>query len=470
MVFIDPWTLSPGEKMTDHSQLLANQKDFFRSGKTKPVNFRIEKLKRLKQLLKEKEQEIIDAVYKDFKKPAFETFGTEIGLIIGEINYALKNLEKWIKPTRVPSSLVNFPSQNYILKEPYGSVLIISPWNYPVQLSLLPLVGAIAAGNTAIIKPSELTPYTSEILAELIAEYFDEEFVTVVNGGVETSSSLLELDFDYIFFTGSTRVGKIIMQSAAKRLIPVTLELGGKSPCVVDETADLEISAKRIAWGKFVNAGQTCVAPDYLLVKDEIRDKFTEHLKTAITSLYGEDPSKNDDYTRIVNTHHFERLSSFLNNGTLAFGGDTSPDHKYISPTVLTDITWGDPVMQDEIFGPILPVLTYSDLEDAVAQIRRAPRPLALYVFTKKDETEKYFLENISFGGGAINDTIAQLGNHHLSFGGVGSSGFGSYHGKASFDSFSHQKSIMKKGFMIDIPIRYAPYNGKIKWLKTIFR
>jgi aldehyde dehydrogenase (NAD+) len=456
--------------MTEYADILAAQKDYFREGTTKGLEFRKKQLKKLKELLKENEQQIIDAVYKDFRKPAFETFGTEIGLIIGEINYALKNLEKWIKPTKVPSSLVNFPSQNYILKEPYGSVLIISPWNYPVQLSLLPLVGAIAAGNTAVIKPSELTPHTSAVLADLIGENFTSEFVSVINGGVETSSRLLELDFDYIFFTGSTRVGKIIMQSAATRLIPVTLELGGKSPCIVDETADLEVSAKRIAWGKFVNAGQTCVAPDYLLVKEEIKDEMLGHLKSAIISLYGEKASGNDDYAHIVNDAHFNRLSSFLDNGTLYFGGNTDETTNYMSPTLLSDITWDDPIMQDEIFGPILPVLTYSDPEDAVAQVRRAPRPLALYVFTRSDETEKYFLENVSFGGGAINDTIAQLGNHHLSFGGVGSSGFGSYHGKASFDSFSHQKSIMKKNFMLDIPLRYAPYDGKIKWLKTIFR
>lgn len=456
--------------MIDHADILSRQKEYFLEGETKPLDFRITQLMTLKRLLKENEQQIIDAVYKDFRKPAFETFGTEIGLIISEINYALKNLADWIKPKRVPSSLVNFPSRNYILKEPYGSVLIISPWNYPVQLSLLPLVGALSAGNTAVIKPSELTPHTSAVLSDLISTYFSAELVTVLTGGVETSSSLLDLDFDYIFFTGSTRVGKIIMQSAAKRLIPVTLELGGKSPCVVDETADLEISAKRIAWGKFVNAGQTCVAPDYLLVKESIRDEFVEQLSGAIASLYGGDASDNDDYSRIINDEHFNRLTAFLDNGTLAVGGQTDERSRFISPTVLTDITWNDPLMKDEIFGPILPVLTYTDLNDAVRQIRKAPRPLALYVFTRDDHTERYFLEQVTFGGGAINDTIAQLGNHHLSFGGVGSSGFGSYHGKASFDSFSHQKSIMKKNFMLDIPIRYAPYDGKIKWLKTIFR
>ncbi len=464
------WRHLKGGIMSEYAELLKQQKETYLSGVTKPISFRIEQLKKLKTLLKENEEVLTDAVHMDFKKPAFETFGTEIGLIIGEINYALKNLDDWVKPEKVPTSLVNFPSENYILKEPYGSVLIIAPWNYPVQLSLLPLVGALAAGNTAVIKPSELTPHTSSALSDLIALYFPSDVVAVCEGGVETSTALLEQNFDYIFFTGSTRVGKIIMQSAASRLIPVTLELGGKTPCIVDETADLEISAKRIAWGKFVNAGQTCVAPDYLLVHPKIKPEFLEELKKAITSLYGEDPEQSEDYPRIINEAHFNRLSSFLSDGEVAFGGKTNPASNYLSPTILDEITWDDPVMQDEIFGPVLPVLTYNDFQDAVSQIRNAPRPLALYVFTSNEETEKYFLENVSFGGGAINDTIAQLGNHHLSFGGVGASGFGSYHGKASFDSFSHQKSIMKKNFLVDIPIRYAPYDGKMKWLKTIFR
>ena len=456
--------------MTDYSKILELQKHFFREGNTKPLSFRKEQLHALKKLLKDNEKLISDAVYKDFKKPAFETFGTEIGLVINEINYAIKNLEKWVKPDKVSSSLANFPSENYILKEPYGSVLIIAPWNYPVQLSLLPLVGALAAGNTAIIKPSELTPHTSETLSGLIEQFLSRDCVAMCTGGVEVSSALLDLNFDYIFFTGSTRVGRIIMQKVSERLTPVTLELGGKSPCIIDETADLEISAKRIAWGKFVNAGQTCVAPDYVLVPPSMKNNFISKLSEAIASLYGNDPEQSIDYPRIINEAHFNRLNSFLGDGTVAYGGESNPETNYISPTILDGITWEDSVMKDEIFGPILPVLTYSDLPDIVSQIRRAPRPLALYIFTTNDHTEKYILENVSFGGGAINDTIAQLANHNLSFGGVGASGFGSYHGKASFDSFSHQKSIMKKSFLVDIPLRYAPYDDKIKWLKTIFR
>lgn len=456
--------------MIDYEQLLQKQKIFYQNGFTKPLSVRIERLQTLKRLLKENEEQITEAVYKDFRKPAFETFGTEIGIIIGEINYALKHLENWIKPTKVPSSLVNFPSQNYILKEPYGSVLIIAPWNYPVQLSLLPLVGALAAGNTAIIKPSELTPHTSSMLKKLIETYFDAECVSVCIGDVDVSSKLLDLSFDYLFFTGSTRVGKIVMQKAATRLTPVTLELGGKSPCIIDETADLEISAKRIAWGKFLNAGQTCVAPDYLLVHPSIKDEFLIHLRNAIISLYGEDSEVSEDYARIINKDHFDRLISFLKDGEVFYGGKTNDSTNYISPTILDGITWDNAIMKDEIFGPILPILTYSNLNDAILQIRKSPRPLALYLFTSNEQHEKYILEQVTFGGGAINDTIAQLGNHHLSFGGVGASGFGAYHGKASFDSFSHQKSIMKKNFLVDIPLRYAPYTGKMKWLKTVFR
>lgn len=456
--------------MKTYTSLLEAQKKYFRNGSTKPIDFRINQLHTLKQLLKENESLLIEAVYNDFKKSPFETFGTEIGLVINEINYALKNIYRWVKPKTVPSSLVNFPSKNYILKEPFGSVLIISPWNYPIQLCLLPLVGALAAGNTAIIKPSELTPNTSQVISDLISKYFSPEMVTTILGGVNESQQLLNLDFDYIFFTGSTKVGKIIMESASKRLIPVTLELGGKSPCIVDDTANLEISAKRIVWGKFVNAGQTCIAPDYLLVQESIKDPFIQEIKKALLSLYREDPFTSEDYPRIINKSHFDRLSNFLCNGTLVTGGDTDSESLFISPTVLSDVSWDDPIMKEEIFGPILPILTYTDIDDAIHQALNTPRPLALYIFTDSAVTERKILEQISFGGGAINDTIAQFGNHHLSFGGIGASGFGSYHGKASFDSFSHQKSIMKKNFFLDIPIRYAPYDGKIKWLKTIFR
>jgi len=450
---------------------LDRQKKFFQTGKTKNVTYRIKQLKKLKNILIQNEELLIGEVYKDFKKSAFETYATEIGLVITDINYAIKNVESWCRQESVSTSLVNFPSKNFIITEPYGSALIISPWNYPILLALQPLVGAIAAGNTVILKPSELTPNTSSTLEKLLSESFQEEFLKVILGGAEESSMLVKMDFDYIFFTGSTRVGKIIMRDAAERLTPLTLELGGKSPCIVDKTANLEVSAKRIAWGKFVNAGQTCVAPDYLLVEKSIKSEFLAHLKNAIHQLYGDDPKESPDYPRIINEIHFDRLASLLNDGDIVVGGDSERSTKYIAPTIINSITLEDSIMKDEIFGPILPVLEYESVEECITIINARPRPLALYVFTSDQELEDKIMNTVSFGGGAVNDTIAQLGNHHLSFGGVGASGFGSYHGKSSFDSFSHKKSVMKKPFWPDVPIRYAPYDDiKLGLVKKILK
>ncbi|MAL18243.1 MAG: aldehyde dehydrogenase family protein [Balneola sp.] len=454
----------------DGMKLLDRQRTYFRSGATKSVDFRIHQLETLKKMLTQHEQEFNQAVYNDFKKPELEMYATEIGILYNEISYVLKKLKKWTKPQKVSGSWVNFPSKNYTVAEPYGSVLIIAPWNYPVQLALLPVVGAIAAGNTVVIKPSELTPNTSRALKEIVGKWFKEEFVAVVEGGVETNKELLAQDFDYIFFTGSTRVGKLVMEAAAKNLTPVTLELGGKSPCIVDESADLETAARRIAWGKFVNAGQTCVAPDYLLVQSSIEKKFLENFENAVTEFYGNDPKKSPDYPRIVNEDHFNRLVGYLDDGKVFLGGDTDSNGSYISPTVLTDIRQGAEIMEEEIFGPILPVLTFDELPEAIDMIKSKPKPLALYLFTKKTEAENAVLEKCSFGGGAINDTLAHLGNHNLPFGGVGSSGMGAYHGKRSFETFSHTKSIMKKSFWLDIPFRYAPYEGKLKWIKRVLK
>ncbi|HBX67361.1 MAG TPA: aldehyde dehydrogenase family protein, partial [Balneolaceae bacterium] len=411
----------------DGMKLLDRQRTYFRSGATKSVDFRIHQLETLKKMLTQHEQEFNQAVYNDFKKPELEMYATEIGILYNEISYVLKKLKKWTKPQKVSGSWVNFPSKNYTVAEPYGSVLIIAPWNYPVQLALLPVVGAIAAGNTVVIKPSELTPNTSRALKEIVGKWFKEEFVAVVEGGVETNKELLAQDFDYIFFTGSTRVGKLVMEAAAKNLTPVTLELGGKSPCIVDESADLETAARRIAWGKFVNAGQTCVAPDYLLVQSSIEKKFLENFENAVTEFYGNDPKKSPDYPRIVNEDHFNRLVGYLDDGKVFLGGDTDSNGSYISPTVLTDIRQGAEIMEEEIFGPILPVLTFDELPEAIDMIKSKPKPLALYLFTKKTEAENAVLEKCSFGGGAINDTLAHLGNHNLPFGGVGSSGMGAY-------------------------------------------
>jgi len=457
--------------MKDLQLYLDKQKQFFQTGKTKKIAFRVEQLKKLKQILVDNEQLLIDEVHKDFQKSAFETYVTEIGLVIADINFALKNIESWTKQRSVSTPLVNFPSKNFIITEPYGSVLIISPWNYPILLALQPLVGAIAAGNTAILKPSELTPNTSSILETLISKNFDSEFLKVILGGVEESSALVKMDFDYIFFTGSTKVGKIIMKAAAEKLTPLTLELGGKSPCIVDKTANLEVSAKRIAWGKFVNAGQTCVAPDYLLVDKSIKTKFLDYLKDAINQLYGDDPMQSPDYPRIISDSHFDRLAKLLSDGETVSGGETDKDSRYIAPTVLNGISLEDSIMEDEIFGPILPVLEYEDVDECIQIINARPRPLALYVFTSDQNLENKIMNSVSFGGGAVNDTIAQLGNHHLSFGGVGASGFGSYHGKASFDCFSHKKSVMKKPFWPDVPIRYAPYSEtKLGLVKKVIK
>jgi len=457
--------------MKDLQPYLDKQKKFFQTGKTKDIAFRIEQLKKLKQILVDNEQLLLDEVHKDFQKSAFETYVTEIGLVIADINFVLKNIESWTKQQSVSTALVNFPSKNFIVTEPYGSVLIISPWNYPILLALQPLVGAIAAGNTAILKPSELTPNTSATLETLISQHFDEEVLKVILGAVEESSALVKMDFDYIFFTGSTKVGKIIMKEASEKLTPLTLELGGKSPCIVDKTANLEVSAKRIAWGKFVNAGQTCVAPDYLLVDKSIKMEFLEYLKTAIHQLYGEDPKESPDYPRIINDDHFERLAVLLSDGETVTGGESDNETRYIAPTVLNNINLNDTIMEDEIFGPILPVMEYESVEDCIQIINARPRPLALYVFTSDQKLEDHVLSSVSFGGGAVNDTIAQLGNHHLSFGGVGASGFGSYHGKASFDCFSHKKSVMKKPFWPDLPIRYAPYSDtKLELVKKVIK
>lgn len=454
----------------DAAKLLERQKTYFRSGATKSVEFRIHQLKTLKKLLTEHEEELFEAIYADFKKPELETYATELGILHNEISYALRHLKKWAKPKRVKGTWVNFPSSNYTIAEPYGAVLVIAPWNYPIQLALLPVVGAIAAGNTVVVKPSEITPHTSSTLHRLMSKWFKEEFIAVVEGGVDTNKSLLAEDFDHIFFTGSSRVGKIVMEAAAKNLTPVTLELGGKSPCIVDDSADLETSAKRIAWGKFLNAGQTCVAPDYVLVKASVQSQFLDHLKEAIRSFYGVNAKLSPDYPRIVNEGHFKRLASYLPDGEIFYGGKTDIKECYIEPTILTNVTHNSAVMEEEIFGPILPVISFDDIGGAIDLINSKPKPLALYVFTTEKEIEDRVLEKCSFGSGAINDVVAHLGNHHLPFGGVGKSGMGAYHGKKSFDTFSHHKGIMKKPLWLDIPFRYAPYRGKLKWIKKILK
>ncbi|MDZ7716680.1 MAG: aldehyde dehydrogenase [Balneolaceae bacterium] len=454
--------------MTDIQNIVEKQHRFFKSGKTKDTSFRLRQLKKLKRILQENEQEIFDALDNDFKKPAYETYATELGILYMEINHLTGNLEKWAKPQKVSGSIINFPSTNYIYSEPYGVSLVIGAWNYPLQLSLNPVLGSIAAGNCTIIKPSELAPNTSSLLAEIINKRFDEGYLKVVEGAAETTQALLSEPLDHIFFTGSTRVGKIIMKAAAEQLTPVTLELGGKSPAIVDKTADIHSTAKRIAWGKFVNAGQTCVASDYVYVHESVKESFLKTLKEEITKFYGSDPKKSPDYARIINEDHFNRLKQFLNNGNMYMGGPNNEEELYIAPTILTDITWDDPIMQEEIFGPILPILSFGNMDEVIDTLQDKPKPLALYIFSEDAKNQQKIISSLSFGGGCINDTVAHLGNHNLPFGGIGNSGIGNYHGKASFDTFSHQKSIMEKTTWFDNPLRYPPYNGALKWLKKL--
>ena len=446
--------------------IIQKQRQFFATGKTKDVDFRIEQLKNLKSAIVTNQSRIVDAVNADLNKPEYEAY-FELATI-ADINYAIKNVKSWAKPKKVPTSIEQFPASACLYPEPLGVVLIIGPWNYPFQLMISPLIGAIAAGNCAILKPSEVASHTSAVVADMITKTFDPAYVAAVEGGVEISQQLLAEKFDHIFFTGGTKVGKIVMQAAAKHLTPVTLELGGKTPCIVDSDIQVEYTAKRIAWGKFINAGQTCIAPDYLLVDKKVKPDLIQAIKTAIHEFYGDDPQKSPDYSRIINQHHLGRLAEFIKDGEVVVGGQTKPEDKYIAPTVLDKVSWDAPVMKDEIFGPILPVLEYDDFGEAIAQINARPKPLAFYLFSKDKEKQERVLRETSSGGVCINDTIMQGALTNLPFGGVGDSGIGTYHGKATFDTFSHQKSVLQKSFLLDLKWRYAPYLGKLDLIKKL--
>ncbi|KQU16589.1 aldehyde dehydrogenase [Priestia aryabhattai] len=431
--------------MNNYQELTKKQLSFFNSGKTKDVAFRIETLKKLRELVVRHEDDILKAVKADLNKPEIEAKRAEVGLVLSEIDFAVKNLAEWAAPKEVETPSTHAGAKSYIYQDPYGLALVIAPWNYPFQLAVSPVVGAIAAGNCVVLKPSELTPHTSSLLAKMFNENFPEEYLTVVEGEVETSTALLKENFDYIFFTGSTMVGKIVAEAAAKHLTPVTLELGGKSPTIVHEDANIEEAAKRIARGKFANAGQTCVAPDYILVQRNVKDELLANLKQVVTNTYGEDISQNLDFPHVVSEKHFDRLNSFLTNGDIVFGGKTDRSRLFIEPTVLDNISWEDNVMQDEIFGPILPVIVYDEISEVIEAIVKRPKPLALYLFSEDEAVQDRILNSVSFGGGSINDTINHMTSHYLPFGGVGDSGMGAYHGKASFDTFSHAKSILKR-------------------------
>lgn len=456
--------------MENYSGLIDKQRQFFLSGKTKEISFRLEALRLLRSLIKSHEQELMDALKADLNKTEFDSYLTEIGIVLEELRFTIKYVRKWAKPRKVKSTLTLLGSKSYIYPEPYGVALVIAPWNYPFQLAVAPLIGAIAAGNCAILKPSELTPRTSGVLAKLIHDHFPEEYLAVVEGGVETSQGLLREKLDYIFFTGSVPVGKIIMEAAAKKLTPVTLELGGKSPCIVHHDAHLKFAAKRVAWGKFMNAGQTCVAPDYLYIHKSVKDEFLKLLKESVEELYSMDAISSGNFTKIVSERHFNRLTGFLDNGDTFFGGRTNKEKLSIEPTVLTNINWDNEVMEDEIFGPILPVLEYDDLSDMITRVNDRPKPLALYIFSESEQVQKMILEHISFGGGCINDTVYHLSSPYLPFGGVGESGIGAYHGQGSFDVFSHEKSILKQTTRFDLPFRYPNTKNALKKVKLFIK
>ncbi|WP_107668336.1 aldehyde dehydrogenase [Cyanothece sp. BG0011] len=450
------------------SMIFKEQCQYFVSGKTKPIQFRQEKLKQLKQLIIDQENEIVKALNEDLGKCHFESYLSEIRIIKKEIDHTINNLKKWVKPRYVSTPIEQFPGTAFIQPQPKGVILIISPWNYPFSLAIMPLIGAIAAGNCAIIKPSELTPNTSNLLAKLINNHFDHNYMKVIEGSKETSQELLKEKFAHIFFTGSPSIGKIVMEAAAKQLIPVTLELGGKSPCIVDNNINIKETAKRIVWGKFLNAGQSCIAPDYLLVNQSIKSKVLEAIKEAIKEFYGENPFQSPDYGRIINEYHFKRLSALLPQDNIIVGGQVIPQENYISPTVIDNISPNSPIMEDEIFGPILPVLDYDEIEEAIAFINQRPKPLAIYLFSNDKTQQKKVVKNTLSGGVGINDTVMQYGVLTLPFGGIGNSGIGCYHGKASFDTFSHYKSVLKRSFWFETNLRFPPYQGKLKWIKRL--
>ncbi|MBT2655762.1 aldehyde dehydrogenase [Bacillus sp. ISL-18] len=456
--------------METYSSLISKQKSFFKTEKTKSISYRLEALRKLRAAIKKNEKVLMEALRTDLNKSEFDAYTSEIGFILEELRFTMKHLRSWAAPKKVKTPVTHIGSTSYIYPEPFGVSLIIAPWNYPFQLAVAPLIGAIAAGNCAIIKPSELTPRTSEVLGTLILDLFPEEYVAVVQGGVETSQPLLNQQLDYIFFTGSVPVGKIIMEAAAKHLTPVTLELGGKSPCIVHEDANLKLAAKRIAWGKFTNAGQTCIAPDYLYVHRRVKEPFLQLFKESIVELYGKEPLNNPDFTRIVSERHFTRLTSFLDNGHLFMGGNVDKARLTIEPTVLTEISWEDSIMQDEIFGPILPILEYDDLKEVVEGIHRHPKPLALYIFTEDHYIQEEVLNKVSFGGGCVNDTVYHFVSPYLPFGGVGTSGIGAYHGKGNFNTFSHQKSVLKQTTKFDIPFRYPNVKNGLEKIKLFMK
>ena len=452
-------------------EIVERQRDFFRTNKAKDVGFRIEKLKRLESAILAYEKRISEALHRDLHRSETEGYITEIGLALNEISYAIKHLSSWAKPKKVRKPLI-FPfSKSLVIHEPYGVVLIIAPWNYPLHLTMLPLVGAIAAGNCVAIKPSEMSPNTSKVIQDMIEEYFEDSYIACFQGNAEVAQQLLDQEFDFIFFTGGTSIGRIVMKAAAEHLTPLTLELGGKSPCIVDKNIDVEKTASRIVWGKFINAGQTCIAPDYLLACGGIRESLVNALKRKILKFYGSDPKQSKDYCRIINKKHFDRLSAYLNEGDVVFGGETDSEELYISPTLIENVPIKAKVMREEIFGPIIPIVEYSKISEAISFVSSLPKPLAMYIFSNDKKIQQKIIRETSSGGVCINDTMIQLYPKELPFGGVGDSGFGRYHGKTSFESFSNKRSIMRQSVLFDLKSRYPPFSEKIlKIVKKVLK
>ena len=441
--------------------IVQRARDTYNSGRTRSLEWRRAQLDGMRKLLEDHTEELLGALAADLGKPSGEAWITDIGFTIGEIKLLAKNLNKWTKPERVKTPIVAMPGSSHRVAEPLGVVAIIAPWNYPVQLLLAPAAGALAAGNAVVLKPSEIAPHTSTVVTELVRRYLDPDAVQIIEGGVAETTELLAQHFDHIFYTGNGRIGRVVMEAAAKNLTPVTLELGGKSPTIVDSTANLRVAARRIAWGKWVNAGQTCIAPDYLLVERPVAQKFLDELRKAVQEFYGENPQSSPDYARIVNGHHFNRLAALLSSGTAVIGGQTDAATRYIAPTVLSGVSADAPVMQDEIFGPILPLIEVNNVAEAIAFVNARPHPLALYVFSEDDKAINAVIERTTAGGMTINGTLLHISNPDLPFGGIGESGIGAYHGKSSIDLFQHRKPVLRKGTRLDPSIAYPPYTDK---------
>lgn len=455
------------EKKVELKEIINKQRDFFNTNATKSVKYRIKILQRLKEAIRNNEVAILSALYKDLLKSKAEAYMSELAIVYAEINEALKNVRKWSRPEKVKGTISTFPAKNYIYSEPYGVVLIISPWNYPFNLAMAPLIAAIAAGNTAIIKCSKESIYTSKVIKYIINKAFSSNYIFCVDEDIDYDE-LLNQRYDYIFFTGSQRVGKIVMNIASNKLIPISLELGGKSPCIIDETADIKLAARRVLWGKLLNAGQTCVSVDYVLIHSSVKDRFIKYLQKELKKRYP-NALNNDTYPRIINEYHYKRLMNLIKSEENIIGGRGDDVVRRLEPTILPNVDFDHEIMKEEIFGPLLPIIEYDDINNIIRIIKAHEKPLACYVFTRDEDTAKHIINSISYGGGCINDVILQVSNHYMPFGGVGSSGVGSYHGKFGFDTFSHKKSIVWSKTMIDLPIRYAPFNQlKFRILKKI--